>query len=162
MNFTTESLTIQEIKTLRKEIFRAYITGILTGVMVAFLLSMVLIVKNSALRSGDYYFLLMLIAGAIFITSITVKNLQIDLYKGIKHIYKYQITEKHSYLDYEPGIGSDKMKYFLISEEKKFSVSEEEYKYAQVNDFVQEHEAPKSGYSLKIVVLKNLLFEVGV
>ncbi len=162
MNFTTESLTIQEIKILRKEIFRAYITGILTGIMVAFLLIMVLTVKNSELRSSNYYFLLMIIAGAILITSITVKNMQIDLYKGIKHIYKYQITEKLSYLDNEPGLGSDKMKYCLISEKKKFLVSEEEYRYAQVYDFVQEHEAPKSGYSLKIVVHKNLLFEVSV
>lgn len=157
MDFTIESLTLQEIKTLRKEIFRAYITGILTGIMVAFLLSMVLFVKNSELRSSDYYFFLMIIAGSILITSLTVKNLQVDLYKGIKRIYKFQITEKLSYLDNEPGLGSNKIKYYLISEEKKFSVSEEEYKYAQVYDFVQEHEAPKSGYSLKIVVHKNLL-----
>lgn len=155
MNHTEENLSLQEINTLGKEIIRAFITGILAGVMLSLLFGIIMFVKNSVLATKEYYFMLLIMAGAVFITSLTVKNLQFDLNKGIKHIYKYRITQKLSYQGNDPGLGGEKMKYLLISEEKKFSVSEDEYNYAQINDFVLEHESPKSGISLKVVILKN-------
>ena len=157
MNYTVENLSTHEIRFLRKEIIRGYLTGILTGIMVSCLFGMVMFVKNSSLTSKDFYFMLLIITGAVFITSLTVRNLLIDLYRGVKHIYQYPVNEKLSYQDNEPGVGGEKMKYYLTSEKKKFQVSEKEYNYAQVNDFVFEDEAPKSGLSLKVVVHKSSL-----
>ncbi len=157
LNFSIENLLKQEIKILRKEIIRGYLTGILAGIMVSCLFGIAMFAKNSLLTSKDFYFMLLIITGAVFITSLTVRNLLIDLYRGVKHIYQYPVTEKLSYQDNEPGVGGEKMKYYLISEKKKFQVSEKEYNYAQVNDFVFEDEAPKSGLSLKVVVHKSSL-----
>jgi uncharacterized membrane protein len=155
MNCTIEKLTSEEIKILRKVIVRAYITGTLAGIMISFLFVIAMFAKYSMLQTRDFYFTLMIISIAVFITSLSVKNLHSDIYMGVKFLFKYIIIQKLSYPDNEPGLGGEKMKYYLISEEKRFMVSEEQYSNAKINDLLIEHESPKSGISLKMVVINQ-------
>ena len=153
MKFTINPLTQQELKILKKEVKSAYITGILAGIMISIVFIMLSIIVTDKIGQKEFYIISAIITGSIFITSLMVRNLLSDINKGIKHLYEYKILEKISYLDNEPGIGGVKMKFYLYTDSKKFSVTEHMYTEAKINDLIIEHEAPKSNVSFQVEII---------
>jgi hypothetical protein len=152
-DYKKESLTQEEIDTLEKDLKKAYLTGFIIGIM----LSCIYLLIVFALLDGKCFLVVPLILFVTFIITIrTTRNRRKEIDDCFKEVRKYQIIDKISFWDDNPGFsGGPIMKYRLTSKYKRFSVSKELYERADVNDWVIEHETRLSKESLKIEILKN-------
>jgi hypothetical protein len=152
-NYKKETLTHEEIDSLEKNLKKAYLTGFIIGIMLSGMYSIIVF----ALLDRKYFLIVPVILILTFIITIrTTGNRRIEIDGCFKEIRKYQIIEKISFWDDNPGLsGGPIMKYHLISKFKRFSVSSELYERANINDWVIEHETPLSKESMKIEILNN-------
>jgi hypothetical protein len=148
-------LSAAEMKILKKELRAAYITGILTGLMISIVYLLLTFIENSRFAANTFAIVLAIVTGSVFVTSLMLQNLYRDIFNRIKNINSYRIAEKLSYLDDESGIGGTVTKYYLITESKRFSVSEEQYDQAEIGDVIQEHESPMSLFLFHLEILKT-------
>jgi hypothetical protein len=151
----TESLTIEEIALMKKSLKNSYLIGIMLGIMLI-LLSLLLTFAFIENILFEYYFIIPLIV--IIVTSISwiaTDKRRLDILNGYKKLTTYQIVEKKSYWDDEPGLGGMKIKYVLHSDIKKFFVEKSIYYQAQIGDCLVEHETPLTRETLKIEIINK-------
>jgi hypothetical protein len=155
MESKTESLTIEEITSMKKDLKNSYLIGVLLGIMLIFvsLLISFTLMENLIF---EYYFIIPAIV--IIVTTsfwIGTRNRRLDLSNGYKKLTTYQIVEKRSYWDDEPGLGGMKMKYVLRSDSKSFFLEKSLYYQAQIGDCIVEHETPLTRETLRIEIINK-------
>jgi hypothetical protein len=151
----TESLTIEEIASMKKNLKDSYLIGALLGMM---LILLSLLISISYMENLLYEYYIIIPAILIIVTSISwigTNKRRLEILNGYKKLTTYLIVEKKSYLDDEPGLGGMKMKYVLFSDIKKFFIEKSIYYQSQIGDYLVEHETPLTRETLKIEIINK-------
>lgn len=155
MESKTESLTSEEIASMKKDLKNSYLIGVLLGIMLIFLS---LLISFALMENILFEYFLIIPLIVIIVTTlfwIGTRNRRLDISNGYKKLTTYQIVEKKSYWDDEPGLGGMKMKYVLYSDIKKFFIEKSIYYQAQIGDYLLEHETPLTRETLKIEIINK-------
>ena len=151
LNYKTQSLTEKEIQTLTRTLKRWYLTGIIILCMVTILYLIVVYALVERLPKEFIFVLIVLDVVILLLTELLTSNLRNDISNGIKELREYQVFDKISYLDDDPGLDAGpRMKYQLITKFKRFTVDQDFYDKAKINDWIIEHESPLTKESLKL------------
>jgi hypothetical protein len=152
----TESLTAEEVASLKGKLNNTYLIGMMMGIM-SIVLSLMLSFAFLDNIQPEYYIIIPLIL--ILTTSgtwIGTRKRRLEIAGGYKELNWYQIVDRRSYWDDEPGLGGMKMKYVLRSDRKEFFVEKLIYYQAQIGDHLIEHETPLTRETLKIEIVKEV------
>jgi hypothetical protein len=150
MESKTESLTSEEIASMKKDLKNSYLIGVLLGIMLIFFSLLISFTLMENLIFEYYLIIPLIVIIVITLFWIGTRNRRLDISNGYKKLNTYQIVEKKSYWDDEPGLGGMKMKYVLCSDIKKFFIEKSIYYQAQIGDCLIEHETPLTRETLKI------------
>ena len=151
LKYKTQSLTVKEIQTLTKTLKRWYLTGLIILCMVTILYLIVVYALVERLPKEFIFVLIVLDVVILLLTGLLTSNLRNDISNGIKELREYQVFDKISYLDDDPGLDAGpRMKFQLITKFKRFSVDQDFYDKAKINDWIIEHESPLTKESLKL------------
>jgi hypothetical protein len=151
----TESLTIEEIASMKKNLKNSYLIGALLGMM---LILLSLLISISFMENLFYEYYIIIPAILIIVSSISwigTNKRRLEISNGYKKLTTYLIVEKKSYWDDEPGLGGMKMKYVLLSNVEKFFIEKSIYYQAQIGDCLVEHETPLTRETLKIEIINK-------
>jgi hypothetical protein len=151
LKYRTEPLTEDENATLTKVLKRSYLTGLTICCMATLLFVILMLVLANKISIEYILILISLDFLILLITRLTTKNLRLDITNGLKELREYQIINKISFFDDEPGLGGGPiMRYHLITKLKKFSVDMEFFEKANINDWIIDHEAPLTKEPLRL------------
>jgi hypothetical protein len=149
--YNIQPLTDGETRILTKVLKKAYLTGLAILCMATILYIVVVFAIDNNLSRSIVLVMIGLDTVILIITILATRNIRHDIINGVKEVREYQILDKISYLDDDPGLGGGpKMKYQLITKFKKFTVDEIFYNNANIDCWIIEHEAPLTKESFKL------------
>lgn len=155
MNTTSIPLTNDELISLKKDLRMAYFTGSIIGIMAVLILFFIILALNNKINAEFIGLCLLVTAVTWYLILFFTKDSRLEIANGLKNVTTYQILEKRSFEDDEPGLGGYVIKYHLITSEKRFSVEKILYDSANENDYLIEHSTPLTGKTLKLEIKKN-------
>lgn len=157
MNEKTEVLTTKELNDLKKQLSSNYFTGLVIFIMIYFLYHIIYLAGTGKWLIPRFEMLIFL-GFLLFILSITYylsKELKSEITSGLKIIVFKTIENKRTYMDKQDRLSFVKTIYVIIADNKKYLVSEELYKKAEISDFLLIHKTPIREEELKIEIEKK-------
>jgi hypothetical protein len=150
-----EYLTNEEINLLKKDLRRSYISGFLIGLMLIMICLILILFTADKLTLKHAFLILGIALSVLAFTYYFTKELRFDISKGVKELIEYEIIDKSSFEDDDPGLGGFKITHHLKTNYKKFSVDKELYEKANIQDHLIEHLTPITRQSLKLELKNN-------
>ena len=155
MKNKTDTLTKEELGSLKKQLKSSYIIPVTTFLTFYFVIHALVYNAKETLIIPKYE--LVLIIGLLTITyflkrSLT-KSLIKEIQKGIKIIEYFPFSEKYSQID-QDKFSKEHTKYVVIGENKKFVVTKEQFDRAESGDYIMVHKTPIRNSILKIEIFK--------
>lgn len=154
MEFRTQNLADDELKSLQKELQSAYLTAITIFLMAYILFHLLLYVKTEKWIFTDFeVFIFIGLATLIsLLTRYFTQQLRNEIDEGCKTIEYKTIKDKYSYTDRKDGLSSEYTKYVIVADQQKFVVSEDLYNQARVTGVIIVHLTPIREITLKIEI----------
>lgn len=157
MREESEILTIEELKDLKKRLRSNYFTGSIGFLMAYFLFHIIYLSGTGKwlLPKFEILVILGLLVSILLITYFLSWELKSEIKSGLKIIEYKIIEDKLSYLDKQDRLSSVKTNYAIIAENKRYIVSEEIYKKAEISDYLLIHQTPIRKEELKLEINKQ-------
>jgi hypothetical protein len=153
----SDILSDQELIYLKKELRLSYFTWIL-GFLILTLIIQALIYS----RSDSFEILkleISVISGTVILTyffaNYFTRELRTEIKDGRKIILYKLIEEKQDFMDRQDRFSPEVRKYVILAGGKKYLVTEEQYKKAEVSDYLVVHLTPKRELTIKTEILKK-------
>jgi hypothetical protein len=157
MREKTDKLTIIELKDLKKRLRSNYFTGAMGFFMAYFFFHIIYLAGtgNWFVPKFEILVILGLLISILLITYFLSRELSSEIKTGLK-IIEYKIIEnKLSYLDKQDRLSVVKTNFVIIAENKRFIVSEDFYKKAEISDLLLIHQTPIRKEELKLEIEKQ-------
>ncbi|MBP1677214.1 MAG: hypothetical protein H6Q20_1773 [Bacteroidetes bacterium] len=157
MLYKTELLTTEELNSLKKELRSNYFTGVTFFVMVYMLTHLLFFVNTEKWIIPRFELLVMfgILFTTLLLTFILSRQLRKEIENGTKIIEYKIIEDKHSYTDRQDRLSKEFIKYVIIASGKKFTVTEELYKKAEISDYLLLHKTTEREIELKLEIRKT-------
>lgn len=153
----TELMTTEELRSLRKELRSNYFLGVAFFFMAYMLIHLVIYANTEKWIIPGFELVIMF--GSLFtmllLAFIFSQQLRKEIEDGTKIIEYLIIEDKHSYIDRHDRLSTEFTKYVIIAGDKKFTVTEELYKTAEISDSLLVHKTPKREIELKLEIKKQ-------
>lgn len=157
MENKTDTLTKEELGSLKKQLKSSYIIPVTTFLTFYFVIHALVYNAREILIIPKYE--LVLIIGLLTITYFLKrsldKSLTKEIQKGIKIIEYLPFSEKYSQIDKQDKFSKEHTKYVIIGENKKFVVTKEQFDRAESGDYIMVHKTPIRNSILKIEIFKT-------
>jgi len=157
MNNKSDILSDEELLGLKKELRSSYFTA-LTG----FLIVMAIIHLLIYVRTDNFEILkleILVITGTViltyFVTNYFTRELRSEIRDGRKLIVFKKIEEKSDFMDKQDRFSPEFKKYVIFASGQKYVVTEEQYKKAEVSDYLAVHMTPLRELTIKTEILKG-------
>ena len=157
MNNKSYILSDEELLGLKKELRSSYFTA-LTG----FLIVMAIIHLLIYVRTDNFEILkleILIITGTViltyFVTNYFTRELRSEIRDGRKMIVFKKIEEKSDFMDKQDRFSPEFKKYVIFASGQKYVVTEEQYKKAEVSDYLAVHMTPLRELTIKTEILKG-------
>jgi len=157
MNNKSDILSDQELIYLKKELRLSYLTW-----MLAFLIFMFIIQLLIYARTDSFEILkleILVISGTViltyFLTNYFTRELRTEIRDGRKIIVFKLIEEKQDFMDRQDRFSPEVKKYLILAGGQKYVVTEEQYKKAEVADYLVIHMTPIRELSIRIEIMKE-------
>ena len=153
----TELLTTEELNSLKKELRSNYFIG-MTFFFMVYMLTHLLFYANTEKWIIPRFELLIafgILFTTLLLTFIFSRQLRKEIEAGTKIIEYKTIVDKHTYIDRQDRLSKEFTKYVIIASGKRFTVTEELYKTADISDYLLVHKTTEREIELKLEIKKT-------
>lgn len=157
MNNKSDILSDEELIGLKKELRSSYFTA-----LIGFLIVLAIIHLLIYVRTDNFEILkleILVITGTViltyFVTNYFTRELRSEIRDGRKMIVFKKIEEKSDFMDKQDRFSPEFKKYVIFASGQKYVVTEEQYKKAEVSDYLAVHMTPLRELTIKTEILKG-------
>ncbi len=153
----TELLTTEELNSLKKELRSNYFTGV-TFFFMVYLLTHLLYFASSEkwiIPKFELFVMFGILCTTLLLTFIFSRQLRKEIETGTKIIEYKTIEDKHFFTDRQDRLSKEFTKYVIIASGKRFIVTEELYKKAEISDYLLVHKTIEREIELKLEIKKS-------
>jgi hypothetical protein len=157
MDNKKDLLSKEESLDLEKELRLSNFTSVIVYLVLFLLMHLLIYAKTNRWTIPNLEILLIigLLIVTYFLSKYFTRELRREIQDGYKTIEFKPIENKYDFMDKQDRFSLELKKYVIVAKGKKYVVTEEEYKKAEISDYLAVHLTPLREKSIKIEILKQ-------